>query len=140
MQSSIRGKSLSTQRRISRVVVARWAARRSALLRFQIVHQRLGCCSLPVAEQPLDAMFEFGLAQLAHHPPNQIAFPVEESGGRNGLAEPEFFQMLHRGPDPDGKVEFFFPGEGTDLLDGGCVVERGADDDHAAAAVMFLLL
>src|SRR5439155_24115634 len=126
------GKSLSTQRRISRLGVRSTVGSEevggSLSLRAQIVHQRLGCCSLPVAEQPLDAMLEFGLAQLAHHPPNQIAFPVEESGGRNGLAEPEFFQMVHGGADPDGKVEFFFLGKGTDLLDGGCVVERGCDD------------
>src|SRR5439155_27054037 len=138
------GKSLSTQRRISRLVVRSTVGSEevggSLSLRVQIVQQRLGCCSLPVAEQPLDAMFEFGLAQLAHHPPNQIAFPVKESGGRNGLAEPKFLQMPDRGPDPDGKVEFFFLGEGTDLLDGGCVVERRADDNHAAVAVMFLLV
>src|SRR5437870_139444 len=131
-------RSLGTQRRISRFVVRSTVGSEevggSLSLRAQMVHQRPGCCSLLVAEQPLDAMFEFGLAQFAHHPPNQVTFPVEESGGRNGLAEPEFLQMVHGGADPDAEVELFFFGEGTNLLDGGCVVERGADDDHAAVA------
>src|SRR3954464_15243497 len=88
------------------------------------------------SEQPIEALAELFLAELAPDAGDDPALGVENRRGGNGRAHGEAVEVVGAGADPDGEVDAVRGDELWDFRTALGVVERSGDENDAARGVL----
>src|SRR6266849_682220 len=91
----------------------------------------------PVAEQPVDALFQLGFTDFSQHSRGDAALPIEECRSRYRLAHAEFRQIVARTADPDAERHIVFIKESENRRARFQIIDGRTDENNASSLVVF---